>query len=364
MFSSKSYTVIKNAIFQDKTLPLKAMGLYALILSLPQNWNFSMKGLAALNSDGISAIRSSIKLLENTGLLEIISEKSKVGERGSNKYLLSSFECNTYTMVNNTIFKNKKLSLKAKGLFCLLNSLPKDNWRFTVIGLTKICKDGKESITKAIKELEEHRYLSRERNRDNLGKYTNSTYTLSSHHSSGQAALVNTVPECKTCDDNNEPISVNPMPEDPTATCPMAGNQTQYNNNIFITKKFNTNRSLDQKDFSFSDIKNTFKQKIEHYILAERYSSDIEMINAIVDIVAETYLSRTNTYFINNCCFSKDDVLSQFETLGFEQIEYMIETIKKRQQNTPVYNFKKYLLTCLFNANTQYNLYLATMISA
>lgn len=59
-----NFTVIDNAIFKDKELSLKAKGLLCLMLSLPDNWKWSVEGLSSLSSDGISAVRSALNELE------------------------------------------------------------------------------------------------------------------------------------------------------------------------------------------------------------------------------------------------------------------------------------------------------------
>lgn len=65
-----------------------------------------------------------------------------------------------YTVINNHLLKNTDLSLKAKGLLCLMFSLPED-WNFSTKGLTSIVKDGERSVRGALKELEDNRYLIR-----------------------------------------------------------------------------------------------------------------------------------------------------------------------------------------------------------
>lgn len=62
-----NFTVIDNAIFKDRNLSLKAKGLMCLMLSLPDDWNFSIKGLATLSKDGESAIRSTLNELKKEG---------------------------------------------------------------------------------------------------------------------------------------------------------------------------------------------------------------------------------------------------------------------------------------------------------
>ena len=74
-----------------------------------------------------------------------------------------------YTVMSNHHLRNTALSLKAKGLLSLMLSLP-DNWDYTTKGLASICKDGIDSICSAVKELEQHGYIVRERVRNDKGQ--------------------------------------------------------------------------------------------------------------------------------------------------------------------------------------------------
>ena len=58
-----------------------------------------------------------------------------------------------FTVMSNHHLRNKILSLKAKGLLSLMLSLPED-WDYTTKGLAQICKEGVDSISTALKELE------------------------------------------------------------------------------------------------------------------------------------------------------------------------------------------------------------------
>ena len=63
-----------------------------------------------------------------------------------------------YTVMSNYHLRDMSLSLKAKGLLSLMLSLP-ENWDYTMKGLARICKDGIDSISGGIRELEAHGYL-------------------------------------------------------------------------------------------------------------------------------------------------------------------------------------------------------------
>jgi hypothetical protein len=71
-----------------------------------------------------------------------------------------------YTIVSNKIFKNKNLSLKAKGLLVLLLSFS-DHWKLSISGLNSILKEGKRSIRSTINELIDHKYMERQQIREN-----------------------------------------------------------------------------------------------------------------------------------------------------------------------------------------------------
>ena len=64
---TKNFTVMSNHHFKNKNLTLKAKGLLSLMLSLPEDWNYNMQGLATLSRDGIDSVRSAIKELEHHG---------------------------------------------------------------------------------------------------------------------------------------------------------------------------------------------------------------------------------------------------------------------------------------------------------
>lgn len=75
-----------------------------------------------------------------------------------------------YTVMSNYHFKDKRLSLKAKGLLSLMLSLP-DSWDFSLMGLTSICVESRDTIRKIINELKINKYLKVIENRDENGRF-------------------------------------------------------------------------------------------------------------------------------------------------------------------------------------------------
>ena len=66
---SGGYTVLPNGILRDTNLSLKTKGLFAIILSLPEGWDYSVAGLAAVVYCGRDAIRGALKEMETAGYL-------------------------------------------------------------------------------------------------------------------------------------------------------------------------------------------------------------------------------------------------------------------------------------------------------
>lgn len=79
----KNYTVMSNYHLQDRSLSFKAKGLLSFMLSLPEDWDYSMKGLVAVSKENLKAIRTILNELKEHGYLEINQTR---GEKGYYKY--------------------------------------------------------------------------------------------------------------------------------------------------------------------------------------------------------------------------------------------------------------------------------------
>ena len=63
----KNFTAIENEVLRDKNLSFKAKGLLCVIMGLPDTWDFTVKGIAAISTEGETAVRSTIKELKDAG---------------------------------------------------------------------------------------------------------------------------------------------------------------------------------------------------------------------------------------------------------------------------------------------------------
>ena len=120
-----------------------------------------------------------------------------------------------FTVMSNYHFRDKRLSLKAKGLLSEMLSLP-DDWDYTVAGLIAINKDGKAAIQGMLKELEQFGYLTRTRIQDEKGQFD---YLYCIYES---------------------PQTEKPQTENPFTEKPCTENPPQYNTKTSNTDLLNT----------------------------------------------------------------------------------------------------------------------------
>lgn len=83
-----NFSIVSNSIIRDTRLSLKARGLLILMLSLPDCWQFSIKGLATLSGEGNDSIRGGIKELEEVGYLSRKRKHLPNGRLGEMEYTL------------------------------------------------------------------------------------------------------------------------------------------------------------------------------------------------------------------------------------------------------------------------------------
>lgn len=96
---TKNYTVMSNYHLKDRELSLKAKGLLSMILSLPDEWNYTLRGLAAISKEGVDTIGSTVRELEKAGY---IIRRQLRGEKGR----ISDMEYTIYEQPHKTVPDN------------------------------------------------------------------------------------------------------------------------------------------------------------------------------------------------------------------------------------------------------------------
>lgn len=76
---SKNFTVMSNYHLRDKNLSLKAKGLLSVMLSLAENWDYSIKGLSCICKEGVFSIRNAVRELEKQNYIVRHITRNKKG---------------------------------------------------------------------------------------------------------------------------------------------------------------------------------------------------------------------------------------------------------------------------------------------
>ncbi len=83
---TKNYTVLSNYHFKEKNMSLKSKGLLSLMLSLPDNWNYTIAGLVSLSKDGKDSVMSALSELEKFGYLIRTQKTNEKGQFSGVEY--------------------------------------------------------------------------------------------------------------------------------------------------------------------------------------------------------------------------------------------------------------------------------------
>ena len=85
---NKDYTTVSNYHLRDKNLSLKSIGLLTIMLSLPDDWDYSLEGLTKITKDGLASVRTAVKELEDNKYLVRNQGRNKNGKFGDIEYLV------------------------------------------------------------------------------------------------------------------------------------------------------------------------------------------------------------------------------------------------------------------------------------
>ena len=271
-----------------------------------------------------------------------------------------------FTVMSNHHLRNVSLSLKAKGLLSLMLSLP-DNWDYTTKGLAHICKDGVDSISSAIKELEKQGYLTRRRLRDYHGRLGDIEYVI--HEKPVLPEGHDTVLPPK----RENPRQVNPRQVKPVLGKPEQEKPAQLIIQESITEKSITDRSnthqsiypasgrtpgdnaeMDRDRIDRIDTyREIIKENIEFEALVHRYG--YERVDELVELMLQTVLSQRPYIRIAGDDYPREVVKSRFLKVNFSHVEYVFDCLDNNTTN--VRNIKSYLLAALYNAPTTMDSY-------
>ena len=265
-----------------------------------------------------------------------------------------------YTVMSNHHLRNTELSLKAKGLLSLMLSLP-DNWDYTTKGLARICKDGVDSICAAVRELEEHGYVIRERVREANGQLGSIEYTILEQPAEPSPERENPV--------QVKPILEKPVLGKPEQENPAQSNKDKSNTDLSITERSNPIRSNPpapegRNGTDGMEAREIYREivygNIEYDILREDNTVNRDQLDEIAELIVDTVCSARKTIRIAGDDYPAEVVKSRFLKLDSSHVQYVIDCMKNN--TTYVRNIKKYLLAALYNAPATINNYYSSLV--
>ncbi len=269
-----------------------------------------------------------------------------------------------FTVMSNHHLKNNNLTLKSKGLLSLILSLPED-WDYTLKGLAHICREGVDAIRAAIKELEAEGYIERHRLRNMKGQLTEIEYVIheapvKSEPTSEKSTLEKPMLENPTLENPmlDNPILEKPTLENPILEKPTLENPTQLNTNILNTKELKTNITNNPSINSEAELSETdwierynenaeiVKSNIDYESLCRSYEREI--IDDIVNIMAEVLTVDKKSYTIEGCVYPTAIIQKRFREVNHSMMEILLMQLNKFSGK--IHNIKAYLITTVFNA--------------
>jgi hypothetical protein len=247
--------------------------------------------------------------------------------------------------MSNHHFKEKGMSLKAKGLLSLMLSLP-DDWDYSVMGLVKLSKDGKDSVVSELKELEEFRYLTRTRIQDEKGKFAGFDYDI-----------------------YEETQAENPCAENPHTDKPHTENPPQLNTKGINDGGINVSKDKDEKDEKDTMDKRACAQgegeseklstKLSTYegeltkeqIIQLREANWMKANKLVYELIKAKYIQADDLFIDMYDMLLKDAVNENGFDLTRSCVAYFINRLKKGkaydEQGNEVQNKFAYLRKCI-----------------
>ncbi|MCD7854437.1 MAG: helix-turn-helix domain-containing protein [Clostridiales bacterium] len=342
-----NYTVMSNYHLQDRRLSYKAKGLLSFMLSVSDNWEYTIKGLATMSKDGVDSVATALKELEGCGYVDRRRNRNEKGQVTDTEYIV-------YEM-------------------------PIDKTSEPVLSETKSCKKAElealENQSEPKRENPEQAENSQTRDTQPKTDFPRQAETVCEDCSSDDYTSNN--PKWENLVQDN-PVLANPILDNPVLEKPVQENPAQINKNIKNKKEINTKRintqlfsshnSLDRyereetseytpayriSDEEYRDYKDSVAEVKENLsyddVLKVKCSIDeLSKVDKMIEIIAQTMLCNDRLIRVGGRDLPSAVVKQRLSDLNCDDILYVLGRLKNA--NTEPRNVWSYLLTALYNA--------------
>ena len=325
---TKGFSVMSNYHLRDKNLSLKAKGLLSMMLSLPDGWHYTIRGLASICKEGVESISSGIRELEKCGYVRR-HQPNIDGKFQEIEYVI-------YEMPQNEAASISENKTPGKG----------SSEKKTVPEASGPQAPGQSTSSPDISSLHPDAEIAFPCPADTETAYPESPHTERPY--TGNPHTERPTPE-------------NSSPENPDALYNTERSSTERSNTGFINYSSINPEGMDraEKDLlrqlgaqkatgEYETYCAIIKENISFDILCLDHPGEREMLEGIVELLAETVCSKSAYIHIAGQELPREVVRSRFLKLDKSHIEYILTSFSKN--TVKVRNMKAYLLASLYNA--------------
>lgn len=388
--TNRRFALSNHHLMTNKTLSLKAKGLLSLMLSLPEQWDYTMDGLSYITGESLEKITTAMKELIAAGYVERFRLRNEKGQMAGAEYIVYEWphtaddegiqaakggKKRQFTLVSASIIKDMRLSLKARGLLLLMISLP-HNWDFNLKGLAYFCKDGIYAIRSGIYELEKYGYLKREKiEGSRCQNYIINENSFEQSDEDNDEDSQNTENNTKSDPENRVGIKKKknkkkasrkkkdvkrierrkeiPIRENYFVTKPIRENQSETKVDKNNTNKLN-NTSIHHSTKKVTCITAEDRQKIEENVRQMTGYNYIQnpanrcFLDTITEVITDVLSSANEIYNICDMNIPGVIVKKRFEILNQHHVQYVLNRLNTVTE--PIRNVYGYVRSMLWNA--------------
>ena len=325
---TKGFSVMSNYHLRDKNLSLKAKGLLSMMLSLPDGWHYTIRGLASICKEGVESISSGIRELEKCGYVRR-HQPNIDGKFQEIEYVIYEMPQNEAASISENKTPCKESSEKE-----------------TVPEASGSQVPGQDTFSPDISSLHPDAEKASPCPADTGTAYPKTPHTEIPYTGNPYT---------------DRPTPENPSPENPDALYNTERSSTERSNTGFINYRSinpeGMNRAEEDLLRQLGAQKATGEYETYCAIIKENICFDIlcldhpgerEMLEGIVELLAETVCSKSAYIHIAGQELPREVVRSRFLKLDKSHIEYILTSFSKN--TVKVRNMKAYLLASLYNA--------------
>ncbi len=319
---NKNYTTISNHHLQDKNLSLKAKGLLTLILSLPPDWDMTLKGLVSLSGDGVDSVRSGIQELEKNGYLRRSRSRNTLGQLLCTEYTIYEQAVKDESVPEVNTSKENPNTLYTETTYIGKSDVDKNSQ----VGKSDV--DENAQIGKS--DMAEKPKKNTEKSSDNQVDFSNvgkpnigKTDTIKDLNNK-DTDIINNSPSSKR---NYNTESQNLKKKEMDAAQRLAEERQQY-------------ELLVKANIDYDD-------EME-VCLAARDQERADFLNLVVDTIVDAIISTRPTFLIKKQELPAEAVKSRLLKIKTAHIDYAYDCLQ--QAKSKIINVPNYILTVLYNS--------------